>query len=182
MKLKKNEFFLISTHREENVENLKNFKTIIELILYLKNKFKKKIVISCHPRIDKKIQKQNILVDRNIIIAKPFSYSEYMKLQTNALVTISDSGTITEESSILNFKAINLRNNHERPEGMEEASVILSSLVLKNIINSVEIMVKNNFTNHIPADYFKDNISDKVIKIIVSYIEYVKRYVWLNEK
>ena len=105
-----------------------------------------------------------------------------LKLQTNALLTISDSGTITEESSILNFKAINLRNNHERPEGMEEASVILSSLVLKNVINAVEIMVKNNFKNHIPTDYFKDNISDKVIKIIISYIEYVKRYVWLNEK
>ncbi len=182
LKLKKNEFFLISTHREENVENSKKFKTIVELILYLKKKYKKKIVISCHPRINKKINKQNKLLDKNIIIAKPFSYSEYMKLQTNALLTISDSGTITEESSILNFKAINLRNNHERPEGMEEASVILSSLVLKNVINAVEIMVKNNFKNHIPTDYFKDNISDKVIKIIISYIEYVKRYVWLNEK
>ncbi len=182
MKLKKNNFFLISTHREENVENIKRFRTIIDLIIHIRKKYKKKIVISCHPRITDKIKNESKVFDKEIIIAKPFSYSDYLKLQTNALLTISDSGTITEESSILDFKAINIRNNHERPEGMEEASVVMGSLNLENLKASLEVVLNNDFRNHIPNDYQKDNVSDKIVKIILSYIEYVNRYVWLNEK
>ena len=168
MKLKKNDFFLISTHREENVENKNRFKTIMDLIFYIRKKYSKKVVISCHPRIIDKIKSKNKIFDKEIIISKPFSYSDYLKLQTNAKLTISDSGTITEESSILGFKAINIRNNHERPEGMEEASVIMGSLNFEKLKASLDLVLNYNFKNQIPKDYQKDNVSDKVVKIVIA--------------
>ena len=183
LKLTKNEYILVSCHREENVDNLDNLNTIFEALKKISKKFKLRIIFSTHPRTyrQKKNIKKSLL--SNIIFCKPFNYFDYVKLQLNARLTISDSGSIVEESNILNFPAINLRETTERQEGMEKGFTIFSSLDSDSIINSVEIVLKKfslNPNTQIHRDYCDSNVSDKVINIIQSYIPYINRKVWMK--
>jgi len=179
LKLEKNNYFLISLHREENVDHEENLKLLSETIVHLKNKYKKKVVITNHPRFN---QKNKLLKNKeNIILTEPLGYLDYMKLQLNSFCVLSDSGTIAEESSILKFDAVCIRNSMERPEAIENGNIILCGLNKENIDNSVlltkEISSKK-FT--VPNDYQIKNTSDRVVKIIQG-LTFVKNH-WYNIK
>lgn len=181
LSLEPKEYFVVSAHREENVDSEVNFKNLCDSLNLLAKEYKKAIIFSVHPRTKKKIEDSNIEFDKLIQFCKPFGFFDYLKLQTNALCVLSDSGTITEESSILSFPAITMRNAHERPEGMDEGTVIMSGLKPERILESVKITIdqykkKNPFK--IVKDYDVDNVSSKVVKIILSYTDYVNREVW----
>jgi UDP-N-acetylglucosamine 2-epimerase len=183
LKLTKNNYILVSCHRQENVDNLDSLNSIFEALKKVSKKFKLRIIFSTHPRTytQKKNIKKSLL--NNIIFCKPFNYFDYVKLQLNARLTISDSGSIVEESNILNFPAINLRETTERQEGMEKGFTIFSSLDSDSIINSVEIILKKfllNPNSEIHRDYCDSNVSDKVINILQSYISYINRKVWMK--
>jgi UDP-N-acetylglucosamine 2-epimerase (non-hydrolysing) len=181
LKLEKNNYILVSCHREENVEKKENLKNIFISIKKISKKLKKKVIFSMHPRTFNKIKKIDKNLISNITFCKPFGYFDYMNLQINAQITISDSGSIVEEANILNFPAVNLRETTERQEGMEKDFCIITSLNPINIINSVEIVLKK-FSSYketnIHNDYFETNVSDKVINIIQSYVPYINRKVW----
>ncbi len=182
LKLKKENYFVISVHREENIDNSENFKKIINIINSLADKFKLKIIFSVHPRTKKQIKNKKIKLNKLVKISKPLGFFDYIKLQINSKVVISDSGSITEESSILNFPALNIRETHERQEGMEEASVIMTGLSFKNVIHGIKILknqkrgLKRNI--NIVSDYDKENVSEKVVRIILSYTDYVNKSIW----
>ena len=182
LKLSKHNYILFSLHREENVDDKKNLKNFIKILNFLEEKENKKIIISTHPRTRKNLEKLNFKYSSKINFLKPFSFSEYIKLQLNSKYVLSDSGTITEESSILNFPAINLRENHERPEGNEEGSVIFTSLSLNNIdqaINILKSQKRGKIRNINPVkDYEVDNVSEKIIRIILSYTNYINNKTW----
>lgn len=182
LKLQKGQFFLMSCHREENIDLDQNFLSLVDLINKLDSKFKIPVIISTHPRTMKKIKKQKIKFSANVKLLKPLNFSDYNKLQISAKAVLSDSGTISEESSILNFPAINIREAHERPEAMEEGAVMMLGLRSDLIIDSLKILNdqetgKERVIN-IPSDYDIDNVSEKVVRIIFSYADYVKRNVW----
>jgi UDP-N-acetylglucosamine 2-epimerase (non-hydrolysing) len=181
LKLKKNNYILVSCHREENVEKKENLKNIFISIKKISKKLKKRVIFSMHPRTQSKVKKIDKNLISNITFCKPFSYFDYMNLQINAQITISDSGSIVEEANILNFPAVNLRETTERQEGMEKDFCIITSLNPINIVNSVEIVLKK-FSSYketnIHNDYFETNVSDKVINIIQSYVPYINRKVW----
>jgi len=175
-------FFVCSIHREENVDDTENFNNLIDSLNEIAMTFNKKIIFSTHPRTMNKIQS---LSDKSlnplIEIMKPLGLFDYIKLQMNAFCVISDSGTITEESSILGFPAITLRQAHERPEGMDEGTLIMSGLHKVNVIDSIKIVTdqfKRGIIPRIISDYNIDNVSNKIIKIIQSYTGYVNRTVW----
>ena len=176
LKLKKNKFVLCSFHREENVENKKRLENFLKLLNHLIKKYKIKIFISCHPRLHEKLKSLNI--KNNIKISKPLSFSDYINLQKNSRLVISDSGTISEETSILKFNSVNIRETHERHESMEEGTVPMTSFNLKQMINVVESMMinKENQINTC-SDYDKTNISVIVCRIILSYLNFTKRYI-----
>jgi UDP-N-acetylglucosamine 2-epimerase (non-hydrolysing) len=175
-----NKYFVMSIHREENVDSPINFKNLLESINAISEKYGLPIIISTHPRTRKKLeeikyQKKNTLVK----FAKPYGFHEYVKLQINAFCTISDSGTITEESSILNLPAITIRNAHERPEGMDEGVLVMSGLDKDRVLESINIVTEQHSnSNNIVSDYDVDNVSEKVLKIILSYTDYINRTVW----
>ena len=173
LKLKKGEYFLISFHREENVDVKENLNKFFEVIKWLKNKHKKKIVISTHFRTKKRIieNDKNISFNNEIMFLKPFSFSDYIKLQKNSFIVLSDSGTLTEETSILKIKSIMLRDSHERPEGMEEATTIMCGLDQNKIQESIKIL-KSKTTHKLIKNYDVSNFSDKIIKNILSYLNY----------
>ncbi|MHB1106942.1 MAG: non-hydrolyzing UDP-N-acetylglucosamine 2-epimerase [Lutibacter sp.] len=182
-KLKKGEYFIVSTHREENVDSEKNFTDLLESLKAIVDKYNKKVIVSTHPRTRKKLESigyENL--NPLIEFMKPFGFLDYIKLQQNAFCVISDSGTITEESSILNFPAITIRQAHERPEGMDEGTLIMTGLQSDLILNSIDIVTSqfnedNNVIQTIP-DYLTDNVSKKVVRIILSYTDYINRVVW----
>ena len=146
----------------------------------LEKVFKMPIFISTHPRTEKKLKNINYQnPSKNITFAKPFGFHDYVKLQMNAFCTISDSGTITEEASILNFPAITIRQAHERPEGMDEGTLIMAGLDKDRIIESINVVTETKLAK-IVEDYNVDNVSDKVLKIILSYTDYVNRTVWFK--
>jgi UDP-N-acetylglucosamine 2-epimerase len=183
LKLIKDKFILVSCHRQENVGEIKNLKNIFLAINTLSRKYKIKIIFSTHPRIKSSIKKINKKLTKNILFLKPFSFFDYIKLQMNSKLTISDSGSIVEEANILNFPAINLRDTTERQEGMEKGCVIISGLETKNIIQSAIIAIenfKNNLEFNIHPDYSQSNVSEKVTNIIQSYIHYINRKVWFK--
>jgi len=185
LNLKKSKYFLVSCHREENIDYDDNFKNLIETLNQLSKKYNYPIIFSTHPRTMKRIKEfgKNKL-DKNIKILKPLGFFDYNFLQLNALCVISDSGTITEESSILDFPAITIRNAHERPEGMDEGVVIMSGLTKKEVLKSIEIVISHFNSNKkrtIVQDYNLDNFSSKVLRVIISYIKYVNRLVWKKE-
>jgi UDP-N-acetylglucosamine 2-epimerase (non-hydrolysing) len=179
--LAKNEYFIISAHREENIDSEVNFRNLITSLNLIAKTFGKKIIFSTHPRTMKKVQAVGLNVfDPLIEIMKPLGFFDYIKLQMNAFCAISDSGTITEESTILNFPAITIRQAHERPEGMDVGVLIMSGLDPETVIDSIRIAVGQHSEgkNVIVPDYDVDNVSLKVMKIIQSYTGYINRTVW----
>ena len=182
LSLKQKDYFVVSAHREENVDSDVNFINLCDSLNLLAKEYKKQIIFSVHPRTKKKIESFNIKYDKLIQFCKPFGLFDYLKLQTNAFCVLSDSGTITEESSILGFPAITMRNAHERPEGMDEGTVIMSGLKPERIMDAIKITVAQYKENIKPfriiEDYDIDNVSKKVVKIILSYTDYVNREVW----
>tara|TARA_B100001029_G_C15058367_1_gene456240 strand:+ start:806 stop:1954 length:1149 start_codon:yes stop_codon:yes gene_type:complete len=185
LKLKKQKYILVSCHREENVDNLKNFNKLIESLNHLAETYKFPIIFSAHPRTKKIIQKRKPNLNKLIKLIEPQGFIDYNNLQINSFVVLSDSGTISEESSILNFRALNIRESHERPEAMEESSVILTGLDYKRVLQGIG-SVKNQETGNkrnisLVSDYNIPNVSIKVERIILSYINYVNRVVWQKE-
>jgi len=183
LNLTEKKYILLSCHREENVDKFNNLIQIILATKKIAKKFNLKIIFSIHPRTKDKIKKANKSMLKNIIHHKPFGFFDYIKLQMNSKLTISDSGSIVEESNILNFAAINIRETTERQEGMEKGFAVLSGLKLNDIVDSAEIVLKrfsNKPTLDIHKDYFEEHVSDKVINIIQSYIPYINRKVWFN--
>ena len=180
--LGKKEYLVFSFHREENIENLVNLKKIAETLNYLAKVKKLKILVSTHPRTKKQLKKLKKFKFNNLVnFHNPFGFFDYINLQKNAYCTISDSGTITEESSLLNFPAITIRNSHERPEGMDEGVVIMSGLEKEKVLSAIDITVdtnKNRSDEFKILDYRNENVSDQVSKIIFSYIEFVNKNTW----
>ena len=181
--LKKGEYFIVSTHREENVDSDKNFADLLSSLNAIVDKYHKKVIVSTHPRTRKKLESIGFVNSKPMIeFMKPFGFMEYIKLQQNAFCVISDSGTITEEASILHFPAITIRQAHERPEGMDEGTLIMTGLNSERILDSIDIVTSQyaegtNVIHSIP-DYAADNVSKKVVRIILSYTDYVNRTVW----
>lgn len=182
LSLKKEKYFLISTHREENVSNENNFKSLIESLNQLALRFNYPIIVSTHPRTKKKLSELKLTTNSLIQFLDPMGFTDYNALQSNAYVVLSDSGTISEESSILNFRALNIREAHERPEAMEEASVIMVGVHTQNIVRGVEEVMSQQIGNHrnfnLVSDYSNPNVSSKIVRIILSYTSYVNRVVW----
>ena len=177
------DFFIVSTHREENVDSEQNFNDLLDSLNKLAEHYGKRIIVSTHPRTRKKLesltgQQFNKLIE----FMKPMGFFDYICLQKNAFCAISDSGTITEESSILGFPAITVRQAHERPEGMDEGTLIMAGLKSADILSAVDIVTgqwqQNNQVIKTVKDYEADNVSQKVVRIIVSYIDYINRTVW----
>lgn len=177
------DYFIVSTHREENVDSEKNFADLLESLNAIVEKYNKKVIVSTHPRTRNKLESIGF-VNANPMIEfmKPFGFLDYIKLQKNAFCVISDSGTITEESSILGFPAITIRQAHERPEGMDEATLIMSGLNKNRIIDSIDVVTAHSNEGidiiHPITDYDADNVSKKVLRIILSYTDYINRTVW----
>ena len=174
-------FYLVSFHREENVES-NNFQKLIKILNIICEENKKPIIVSTHPRTRSKLENYSNSIHELIRFIKPLSFSQYNNLQINSIAVLSDSGTISEESSICNFPALNLRDTHERPEAMEEGAVILSGLNPDRVLQSLEL-IKNQKRGksrslNIVEDYSKFNVSEKVLRILISYTDFVRNYVW----
>jgi UDP-N-acetyl-L-fucosamine synthase len=179
LKLKKKKFILVSSHREENVDSQSNLTKIIFILNDLVNNLKFPIIFSVHPRTLKQINQSSFKLKKGIKLVKPLSYTDYNKLQINSKFVISDSGTLNEEASILNFPAINMRVTHERHEATEEQSTIMTGLDLFTVKNAINILLQQKkITLKVPGDYLKDNVSEKVVRCILSYTDYVNRNVW----
>jgi len=181
--LKQGEYFIVSTHREENVDSEINFTNLLNSLNAITEKYKKKVIVSTHPRTRKKLENIGFTNENKLIeFMKPFGFLDYIKLQKNAFCVISDSGTITEESSILGFPAITIRQAHERPEGMDEGTLIMTGLEKRRILQAIDVVTiqfnKNFNTIHPVSDYETDNVSKKVLRIIISYTDYINRTVW----
>ncbi len=181
LKLKKGEYFLVSAHREENI-NSDNFFKLCEFLNAIASKYKIPIIVSTHPRTRKKINETKVKFDSLIRLMKPLGFHDYNNLQKNAKAVLSDSGTISEESSIMNFPALNIRETHERPEAMEEASVMMAGLNSERIMQGLAVLATQKKdekrTLRLVSDYAMPNVSDKVVRIIISYTDYVNRVVW----
>jgi UDP-N-acetylglucosamine 2-epimerase (non-hydrolysing) len=181
-KLTKNKYFLMSIHREENVDSHQNFTDLLETIESITKVFKMDVVISTHPRTRKKLEEINYTSTNPFIrFSKPYGFYEYNNLQLNAFCVISDSGTITEEGSIMNLPAITIRQAHERPEGMDEGTLVMSGLKKDRVIEAINVVTKHaNETRpfKLISDYDTNNVSKKVLRIILSYTDYINRTVW----
>ena len=177
--LQEGKYFVVSAHREENISSEVNFLNLVYSLNAIADKYKLPIIVSTHPRTRKMIESKGIAFNPLVSLMKPLGFNDYVKLQTKSKATLSDSGTISEESSILRFKALNLRQAHERPEAMEEASVMMVGLDKERILQGLEILETQeiNTLRHV-ADYSMPNVSDKVLRIILSYTDYVNRVVW----
>lgn len=171
-------YFLLSMHREENLDDPKNFEELIESINAVAEKYKLPIIFSTHPRTQKKIDAGEVKFNPLVKIMKPLGFADYIKLQKNAFCVISDSGTITEESSLLGFPAITIRQAHERPEGMDEGTVIMSSVDKDSVLDAINIVTSQNMRMKVVDDYNNDILAAKVVRIILSYTGYIKRTVW----
>jgi len=182
LELEKKRYFIVSIHREENVDSEDNFTKILTTLDILAETYGMPILISTHPRTRKKLEFIGYLQKNKLLqFLVPFGFFEYIKLQANALCVISDSGTITEESSILKFPAIMIRQTHERPEGMDEGTVIMAGLNSTNVVEAINVVVTQSSLKNsirIISDYEVENVSLKVVRIIISYIEYINRVVW----
>lgn len=179
LKLKKNGYLVISAHREENISSEINFIDLVDSLNTIAEKYQIPLIVSTHPRTRKMIELKGIQFNPLINLMKPLGFNDYVKLQKYSKAVLSDSGTISEESSILGFPALNLRQAHERPEAMEEASVMMVGLKKERILQGLEIIEKQEKeTLRQVADYSMPNVSDKVLRIILSYTDYVNRVVW----
>ena len=184
-KLKKNKYFLVSIHREENVDSEKNFYNLLDSLEEISKKYKLPVIVSTHPRTRKKLEDLSYKNTKKYIkFSKPYGFHEYNSLQLNAFCILSDSGTITEEASILNLPAITIRQAHERPEGMDETSILMSDLTKDKVLQAINLVTnhhKNKYQFKIVADYDVDNVSKKVVRILYSYTDYVNRTVWRKD-
>jgi len=180
--LKKHQFFVVSAHREENVDSDKNFLNLVESLNTIAETYQMPVIISTHPRTQKRVDAMNIQFHPLVQLLKPLGFTDYNQLQLSAKAVLSDSGTINEESSILNFPALNLREAHERPEGMEEAAVIMTGLGKERIMQSLAILETQPRDGERLVrqvyDYSMPNVSDKIVRIVHSYTDYVNRVVW----
>lgn len=181
--LKERDFFIVSAHREENVDSEENFNNLLGSLNVIAQTYGKRVIVSTHPRTRKKIESlESVDFHPLIEFMKPLGFFDYVCLQKNAFCAISDSGTITEESSILGFPAITIRQAHERPEGMDEGTLIMAGLESQDILDAIKIVTgqwqENRDVVHLVKDYDVDNVSHKVVRIIVSYVDYVRRAVW----
>ena len=185
LSLKKENYFLVSAHREENISNENNFKSLIESLNQLASSFKFPIIVSTHPRTRNKLNELNFNTNPLIQFIEPLGFIDYNALQKNASVVLSDSGTISEESSILNFRALNIREAHERPEAMEEAAVMMVGLRSESILRGVSELksqlVGSERSLNLVSDYSKPNVSSKIVRIILSYTSYINRVVWQKQ-
>lgn len=172
-------YFVVSAHREENINSEANFPDLVDSLNAIAEKYNLPLIVSTHPRTLKMIETRKVVFNPLIHIMKPLGFNDYVKLQMNAKAVLSDSGTISEESSILGFKALNLRQAHERPEAMEEAAVMMVGLKKERIMQGLKVLEEQNRgTLRQVADYNMPNVSDKVLRIIISYTDYVNRVVW----
>lgn len=182
LKLEKEKFFVVSSHREENINNPKNFEGLITSLNQIAEKYNFPVIVSTHPRTRNMLDSKRLETHKNIQFLKPLGFSDYNALQYHSFAVLSDSGTISEESSILNFRALNIREAHERPEAMEEASVMMVGLNPERILQAlaaIEVQERNPSRNFRQvSDYAMPNVSEKVVRIILSYVDYVNRVVW----
>lgn len=175
-------YFVVSLHREENIDSEKNLGKLVESLNAVAEKYGLPVIISTHPRTKKRFEERSVILNPLIKQLKPLGFADYVRLQRDSRAVISDSGTINEESSILNFPAVNMREAHERPEGMEEAAVIMSGVHSTRVLQALEVLEDQSRGRdrafRMVADYSMPNVSDKVLRILLSYVDYINRTVW----
>lgn len=185
LQLKPSEYVVVSIHREENVDSENNFERLMKALNSIATTYEKTVIVSTHPRTRKKLDvMKDYSFDKRIKFMKPFGLFDYVRLQKDAMCVVSDSGTITEESSILNIPAVTIRQAHERPEGMDEGTLIMCGLEAEAVVSSISVAMAQNSIGkrefRLVCDYDADNVSKKVVRIIMSYTDYVNRTVWFK--
>lgn len=182
LNLRPQEYFVVSLHREENVDSEENFQTLANTLNAVAERYGKRMIVSTHPRTRKKLEANDMRFSPLLEFMKPLSFADYNKLQTNAFCVVSDSGTLTEEASLLGFPAVTIRQAHERPEGMDEGTLIMAGLKAEDVCAAIDCVTgqtakRPNIVRTVP-DYDADNVAEKVVRIIMSYTDYVNRTVW----